>query len=103
MAMVLVAVLFLLYVLFLEIQTIKIFTTYLSINYICRKSLIAHRDIEYVSMERFTNKGVTSHYVLMRLRNGRKIKVGNLRESAEVVYEKLKACASSNDALLQEQ
>lgn len=102
-ALVLMAVLFLLYVLFFEIQTLEIFATYLSINYICRKRLIAHRDIEYVSMEQFTNKGVTSHYVLLRLGNGKKIKVGNLRESADVVYEKLKACESSNEEFLQRQ
>ena len=102
-ALVLMAGGFLLYVLFFEIQTLEIFPTYLSINYICRKRLIAHRDIEYVSMEQFTNKGVTSKYVLIRLRTGRKIKVGNLRESADVVYEKLKACESSNEEFLQRQ
>jgi uncharacterized protein YlzI (FlbEa/FlbD family) len=102
-ALVLVAGLFLLYVLSFEIQTMEIFPTYLSINYICRKRLIAHRDIEHVSMEQFTNKGVTSKYVLLRLRNGKKITVGNLRESADVVYEKLKACESSNEEFLQGQ
>jgi hypothetical protein len=100
-AMVLMAVGFLLYVLFFEIQRIEMFPTYLSIKYLCRKSLIAHRDIEYVSMEQFTNKGVTSHYVLLRLRSGRKIKVGNLSEDAETVYRKLKACESSNEEFLQ--
>lgn len=101
-ALILVAGLFLLYVLFFEIQTIEIFPTYLSINYICRKRLIAHRDIESVSMKNFTNKGVTSKYVQLRLRNGEKITVGNLRESADVVYEKLKACESSNEEFIQE-
>lgn len=102
-ALLLGAGLFLLYILFFEIQTIEIFPTYLSIDYICRKTLIAHRDIEFVSIEQFTNKGVTSKYVLLRLRNGRKIKLGNLRESADVVYEKLKACESSNEEFIQEQ
>ena len=102
-ALVLGAGLFLLYFLFFEIQTIEMFPTYLSINYICRKRLIAHRDIEYVSMEQFTNKGVTSKYVMLRLRNGRKVTVGNLRESADVTYQKLKACESSNDDFLQAQ
>jgi hypothetical protein len=102
-AVVLMAGLFLLYGLLFEIQTIEIFPTYLSIKYLCRKTLIAHRDIEYVSMEQTTHKGVTSNYVLMRLRSGRKIKVGNLRESADVVYEKLKACESSNGEFLQTQ
>ena len=63
----------------------------------------AHRDIEFVSMEQFTNKGVTSNYVQLRLRNGKKIKVANLRESADEAYEKLKACESSNEEFLQEQ
>jgi hypothetical protein len=95
--LVLAAGLFLLYVLFFEIQTLEIFPTYLSLNYICRKRLIAHRDIESVSMKQFTNKGVTSKYVQLRLRDGRKITVGNLREEAELVYEKLKACESGNE------
>ena len=102
-ALVLMAGLFVLYVLFFEIQTIEIFPTYLSIKYLCRTRLIAHRDIEYVSMEQTTRKGVTSHYVLIRLSSGRKITVGNLRESADVVYQKLKACESSNEEFLQEQ
>jgi hypothetical protein len=102
-ALLLLAGCFLLYVLFFEIQTIEIFPSYISINYLCRKRLIAHRDIEYVSMEQFTNKGVTSNYVLLRLRNGSKMTVGNLRESADVTYQKLKPCESSNEEFLQEQ
>jgi len=100
-ALVLMAVSFLLYGLLFEIQTVEIFPTYLSIKYLCRTRLIAHADIEHVSMEQFTNKGVTSKYVRLRLRNGKKITVGNLREDPETVYEKLKACESSNEEFLQ--
>lgn len=95
------AVLFLLYLLFFEIQTIELFPTYLSINYLCRKRRVEHCDIDHVSLEQITRKGVTSHYILLRLRNGRKITLGNLRESAEVVYEKLKGCESTNQEFLE--
>lgn len=91
---------FLVYLLFFEIQTIEIFPTYLSINYLCRKLRVAHADIDFVSLEQVTRKGVTSHYVLVKLRSGRKITLGNLRESADVVYDKVKACESTNEDFL---
>lgn len=61
---------------------------------------VEHADIDFVSLEQVTRKGVTSHYVLVRLRSGRKITLGNLRESADEVYEKIKACESTNEAFL---
>ena len=93
--------LFLLYFLFFEIQTIEIFRTYLSINYICRKVLVEHRDIDNVSIQQTTRRGVRAKYIILRLRNGRKTTLGNLRESAEVVYAKLKACESTKEEFLQ--
>ena len=91
---------FLVYLLFFEIQTVEIFPTYISIKYLCRKVRVEHADIDFVSLEQVTRKGVTSHYVLVKLRSGRKITLGNLRESAEEVYEKIKACESTNEEFL---
>lgn len=91
---------FLVYLLLFEIQTIEIFHTYVSINYLCRKVRVEYADIDFVSLEQVTRKGVTSHYVLVKLRSGRKITLGNLRESADEVYEKIKACESTNEEFL---
>lgn len=93
---------FLVYLLFFEIQTVEIFPTYMSINYLCRKVRVEHADIDYVSLEEIIRKGVTSHYVLVKLRGGRKITLGNLRESAEEVYAKVQACESTNEEFLEE-
>jgi hypothetical protein len=91
---------FLVYLLFFEIQTVEIFRTHISIKYLCRKVRVEHADIDFVSLEQVTRKGVTSHYVLVKLRSGRKITLGNLRESIDEVYEKSKACASTNEEFL---
>jgi hypothetical protein len=93
--------LFLLYFLFFEIQTIKIFHTYLSINYICRTLQIEHSDIDYVKAEQMSQwvngVPVTTRYVNLWLKNGRKIRLAGLREGAAVVYETLKAWESTNE------
>jgi hypothetical protein len=96
--------LILLYFLFFEIQTIKIFPTYLSINYICRTLQIEHSDIDYVSKEHMNQwvngVPVTTKYVNLMLKNGRKIRLAGLREGAAVVYETLKAWESTNEDFL---
>jgi len=65
--------------------------------------LIGHADIESVDIRQTTRRGVSAKYIILRLRNGRKITVGNLRESAEVVYAKLKECESTNEDFLKGQ
>lgn len=99
-----VAGLLLLYFLFLEVQTIEFFPTYLSINYLLRKRRIERADIDYVSMETGSSRtgGVPMkyNYVQMRLKNGRKINFGSFREGIDIVYEKLKACESTNEGFL---
>ena len=90
------AALFLLYFLFFEIQTVEIFPAYLSINYLCRKKLVEHSEIDSVSIQQINRSKVSAKYIILRLRNGSKIQLGNLRESAEEVYEKLKACEGTN-------
>ena len=93
--------LILLYFLFFEIQTIKIFPTYLSINYICRTLHIEHSDIDYLSKEQMNQwvngVPVTTKYVNLRLKDGRKIRLAGLREGAAVVYETLEAWESTNE------
>jgi hypothetical protein len=85
---------YLVYFLFFEIQKIEIFRNYLSIKYRCRKVRVERADIDNVSIGRTNQTSVstvTGRYIILRLKSGRKIRLGNLRESADVVYEKLQA------------
>lgn len=91
---------FALFLVFFEVQSVEFFPTYLSINYILRKRLVDHADIEFVSLETGSNRGVTYHYVQMRLRDGMKIKLSGFKEDVEDVYERIKACESSNEEFL---
>ena len=94
---------YLLYFLFFEIQKVEIFRTYLSIKYRCRKVRVEHAEIDNVSIEQTSRTGrstVTGRYIILRLKSGRRIRLGNLRDSADVVYEKLKACESTNEEFL---
>jgi hypothetical protein len=89
------------YVLFLDIQRVEFFPTYISINYVLRQEAIERAVIEFVSMETGTTRsgGIprTYNYVQMRLRNGRKINFGSFKEGIDAVYQKLKACESTNE------
>lgn len=91
--------------LFFEIQTVEFFPTYISINYLLRKRRIERADIDFVSMETGTTNagGVrrTYNYVQMKLRSGRKINFGKFNEGIDAVYQKLKACESTNEEFLQ--
>ena len=94
---------YLVYFLFFEIQKIEIFRNYLSIKYRCRKVRVEQSEIDNVSIERTTRTSrstVTGRYIILRLKGGRRIRLGNLRESADVVYEKLKACGSNSEEFL---
>ena len=99
-----VAALILLYSLFFDAQTVEFFPTYVSINCILRKRRIERADIDFVSMETRTTRasGIpqTYNYVQMRLRSGRKMNFGSFKEGVDAVYQKLKACESSNEEFL---
>ncbi len=88
--------------LFFDIQTVEFFPTYISLNYILRKRRIERADIDFVSLEtRTTKDGGTYSYVQMKLRSGRKINFGTFKEGTDAVYQKLKACESTNEEFLQ--
>jgi hypothetical protein len=93
-----------LYGLFFDIQTVEFFPTHILINSILRKRRFERADIEFVSMETGTTRagGIsrTYHYVQMRLRSGRKINFGSFNEGIDAVYQKLKACESTNEEFL---
>jgi hypothetical protein len=93
-----------LYGLFFDIQTVEFFPTYISLNSILRKRRIERADIDFVSMEtQTTNAGGirrTYNYVQMKLRSGRKINFGSFDEGIDAVYQKLKACESTNEEFL---
>jgi hypothetical protein len=91
----------LLYSLFFDIQKVEFFPTYVSINSILRKRRIERADIDFVSMETTTRRvygiPVSSNYVRVKLRSGRKIDLYGFQEG---VYAKLKACESTNEEFL---
>jgi hypothetical protein len=101
-----VAALILLYSLFFDAQTVEFFPTYISINSILRKRRIERAVIDFVSMETGTTRvaGIprTYRYVQMRLRSGKKINFGSFKEGIDAVYQKLKACESTNEEFLKE-
>ena len=92
------------YALFFDIQTVEFFPTYISLNSILRKRRLERADIDFVSMETGTTRagGIsrTYNYVQMRLRSGRKINFGSFNEGIDAVYQKLKACESTNEEFL---
>jgi hypothetical protein len=92
------------YALFFDIQTVEFFPTFISINYILRRRRIERADIDFVSMETGTTNagGIrrTYNYVQMKLRSGRKINFGSFNEGLDAVYQKLKACESTNEEFL---
>jgi len=94
----------LLYVLFFDIQRVELFPTYILISYLLRKRHIERADIDFVSMETRTTRsgGIsrTYYYVQVRLRSGRKINFGSFKEGIDAVYQKLKACESTNEEFL---
>jgi hypothetical protein len=96
-----IVVLTLLGVLFFDIRTVEFFPTYISINYILRKRRIERADIDFVSMETTTRRvygvPVSSNYVRVKLRSGRKIDLYGFQEGC---YAKLKACESTNEEFL---
>ncbi len=93
-----------LYSLFFDIQTVEFFPTYISINYLLRRRRIERADIDFVSMETGTTRagGIPRTYnlVQMKLRSGRKINFGKFDEGIDAVYQKLKACESTNEEFL---
>ena len=92
------------YFLFFDIQRVEFFPTYISINYVLRKRRIERADIDFVSLEtgRTRSGGIstTYNYVQVRLRSGRKINFGSFKEGIDAVYQKLKACESTNEEFL---
>ena len=98
------AALVVLYCLFFDVQTVEFFPTSISINYLLRKRRIERADIDFVSMETGTTRagGIprTYNYVQMRLRSGQKINFGSFQEGVDAVYQKLKACESTNEEFL---
>ena len=94
------AVIFLVYLLGFTVRSIVFYDNYFSINYILRKRLVVNADVDFVSIEHVYRKGVRYEYVVARLRSGKKINIGGTSESVSEVYEKVKACESTNEEFL---
>jgi hypothetical protein len=92
------------YCLFFQAQAIEFFPTWIQINYLLRRRRLERGDIDFVSLEEYTSntRGIrtTTKYVRLKLRNGRKIDLSGFQDDIGSVYQKLKACESTNEEFL---